>query len=158
MAAAKVVWDRKLKLDQSCRLCRRPDYAATREVWGCDGDAPAPIFTLDCWDCAPRPDPECARCAGTGKVAWLKCPRGHIDPAAFAAVRAVDLACEMHILPSVGGWDDQHPSFQELFWLLIQERGKYLPGDPAAPQTKTEPRHDPHPPLDRDGYLRCPGG
>jgi hypothetical protein len=157
MAAAKVSWDSKLELEQSCRLCRRPEFEATRAAWGCDQDAPTPTLVVRCWECAPKPTKDCGRCAGTGTVAWHRCPRSTIDGAAFAAVRAVDLAVDLKMLPRAGGWDDQHPAFHDVFWLLIGERSRYererISGKPDP-----EPRHDPAPAIDPYGYLRTPDG
>lgn len=160
MVAARVSWDRSLRLEQSCRLCRRPDYADTRAAWGCDGQTQDPILHVRCWDCAPRPWTGCERCRGSGRVAVHECPR-RIDHAAYEAVRSVDVAVELGQLPRAGGFDEQHPAWLDVFWLLMAERGRFEAEDLAKDRqrsTPQEPRHDPAPALDPYGYLRTPGG
>lgn len=155
MAAARVLWDRDLVLEQSCRLCHRPEFVDARKAWGCDGDAPSPIFTLQCWDCAPRADKSCTRCSGTGRVEWRQCPNKSIDPAALQVARQVDIFIATGALPRAGGVDDQHGTFAQVLWLMLGEHGRYasMRGQKPAP----EPRHDSQPAMDPFGYLRTPG-
>ena len=92
-------------LKQSCRVCR--DSAEARRLWGCEGPAKRPVYSIDCPACSGR---DCPSCDGRGFVEYYECPNRVADAGAHEAIELFFLM-KNGILPAAGGWYDQTIGF-----------------------------------------------
>ena len=114
--------------------CRRPgvEGEAKRLKWGCEAEAPSPVFTTGCSRCfgqAP-PDQPCPDCVD-GVIEYRRCPSAILAEAEpterGATTRAFQayMALDAHGIPPVsGGWTEQTNGFHQACAVVNDERGR----------------------------------
>lgn len=147
MVAAANIWgaDTAKAIDRpfpDCSRCRRPSSAKSRIAWGCDAEAPRPVFTTSCAACGGGlSDEPCSDCNDTGLIEYSRCPSAILREVPVYQQEALDalLRCYIQydsrqVLPVAGGYGDQSPFFARCVDLLDREHGRYL----AMEQEKRE--------------------
>lgn len=112
-----------------CKRCRRPGNDHLRVQWGCDEDAPRPVWESSCGLCSGT-DPECHRCEGAGAVEYHRCPQSILAEAPRPLQLKVDLLLRAYshydrrnVLPARGALIDQTRSFLACVDAIDAERG-----------------------------------
>jgi len=119
--AAAAAWG---KLQASCKVCRRSDSVELRKAWGCDADAPAPIFEDDCVRCGGS-DPDCGRCDGHGTERALRCPFAVVTNISARIIDYVGVV-EAGFLPVEGGWEDQSATFTRAVRFAAGKKAEWM--------------------------------
>jgi len=110
------------KVPQTCRTCTRPESAELRRWQGCDGPAPAALFSVDCPRCAGTRH-DCDLCAGAGEVPVDRCPWATMSEQVARVCEYASLI-EHGVLPVEGGLEDQSDTFVTALRLVLSTRGK----------------------------------
>jgi hypothetical protein len=113
-----------------CAKCRKPEFAELRVTWGCDRPAEDPVFSITCSKCDPDdPDPDCAKCDGTGAIKHYRCMTKTIaegdSAACWGFIRSFQMMEGNGILPDSGGWYDQTSMFADACSILRAERNQW---------------------------------
>lgn len=110
-----------------CRLCRRPEFVAERERWGCDAALATPWLMIECFVCAaqPRVRPYCTACGGSGELGLDRCESSYVGPRERFVIDAV-VMLEAGIAPFPGSLGDWPATFVDAIYLVASERGRIL--------------------------------
>lgn len=124
-AAARMFGGDVIKADcRSCLVKDPSERAARRVAFGCDADAPRPVWRVAC-SCKAHPD--CRECGGTGSREFHRCPGSMIDTRldVHAFMRAWAAWESRHALPVEGALFDQTAHFVDACGILDGERATW---------------------------------
>lgn len=105
----------------TCTQCHRPENAALRKTWGCDGPT-GKLVAVFCWLCEGK-DVECEHCHGTARIPMPRCPNTVLTSEHWDAVRAASML-EVGILPTAAGWLEHPVTMMQAVSLVTRERAR----------------------------------
>lgn len=106
-------------------MCRQPGPVGEekRRLWGCDGEAPAPLGFMECPTCRGLAH-GCPDCQGAGRQPVLRCPWAVAVPASQPALGLAIEAAEHGSWPVSGGVLAQAAAFVDAVRVVRQELAK----------------------------------